>query len=200
MEGLLDRFSVERFITTRDVAEHPSQRIQALLSKVSKQRIPIDLWSAGSGSHRDNSYGIRAIYPNRAPPVDRQKRNSDNAKSLCLLIEFADRRILLPGDLESPGTESLTSGPSICIDVLMAPHHGSLTTNQDGLIAWSQASTVVISGSHRSLDPRVFEVYSPDGQKVLHTARDHAIRLRIDPAGSMRWYQWQEKAWSQMKD
>jgi competence protein ComEC len=82
----------------------------------------------------------------------------------------------------------------------MAPHHGSLTTDQDGLIAWCQPSTIVISGSHRSLDPRVFEVYSPSGQRVLHTARDHAIRLRIEPDGSMHWSSWVHGSWQTIDD
>ena len=120
---------------------------------------------------------------------------SDNAKSLCLVIECSNRRILLPGDLENPGTEILTAGLPIDVDVLMAPHHGSLTSRQDKLIAWCSPSTIVISGSYKSLDARVFETYSPSGQDVLHTAKDHALQLRIEPNGSMQWYQWSENHW-----
>jgi beta-lactamase superfamily II metal-dependent hydrolase len=84
-------------------------------------------------------------------------------------------------------------------DILMAPHHGSLTSKQDDLIAWCKPSTIVISGSHRSLDPRVFETYSPDGQTVLHTAREHALRLMILPDGSMLWFRWQDNAWRSIR-
>jgi competence protein ComEC len=129
-----------------------------------------------------------------------KKKISDNARSLCLVIEFAQKRVLLPGDLESPGTQDLTARPRLHVDVLMAPHHGSLTTKQDGLIEWCQPSTIVISGSHRSLDPRVFQVYSPSGQKVLHTARDHAVQLCIEPNGSMLWNRWLDNQWRAIED
>lgn len=124
---------------------------------------------------------------------------SDNANSLCLVIEYSNRRILLPGDLENPGTEILIAGSPIDVDVLMAPHHGSLTSRQDKLIAWCSPSTIVISGSYKSLDPRVFKTYSPSGQNVLHTAKDHALQLRIEPNGAMQWYQWSEKHWQKIR-
>lgn len=207
MEGLIDRFSVHRFITTQDVGEHPSPSLKQLLDKVRLQSIPIEYWNSHSSTTKDNRYGIIPIYPSSeasAQPFrlasskikpNSTKSMSDNARSLCLVIEYANRRILLPGDLESPGTEILTEGLPIDVDVLMAPHHGSLTSRQDKLIAWCSPSTIVISGSYKSLDPRVFETYSPSGQEVLHTAKDHALQLCIEPNGSMHWYRWSENHW-----
>jgi competence protein ComEC len=212
MESLLERFRVDRFITTRQVAEHTSPSLRALIDRIESRKIPIEYWHSGSELQGTSDYSIAALFPNRNPssqPIQlassstrslASKRMSDNATSLCLVVEFARRRILLPGDLETPGTEILTAGQSASVDVLMAPHHGSLTTDQDGLIAWCQPSTIVISGSHRSLDPRVFEVYSPSGQRVLHTARDHAIRLRIEPDGSMHWSSWVHGSWQTIDD
>jgi competence protein ComEC len=130
----------------------------------------------------------------------REKTITDNASSLCLVIQYANRRILLPGDLEEPGTKTLTAGLPIIVDVLMAPHHGSLTTKQDELIAWCQPSTIVISGSHRSLNPRVFQAYSPAQQNILHTAKDHALQLRIKPDGSMHWSHWANNQWQVIQD
>jgi competence protein ComEC len=207
MEGLIERFSVRRFITTKEVGEHPSPSLRQLFDKVQSQRIPIDYWNANTSATKNELYGIIPIYPRSdtsSPPFRLAsskpkkygaKSMSDNAKSLCLVIECSNRRILLPGDLENPGTEILTAGLPIDVDVLMAPHHGSLTSRQDKLIAWCSPSTIVISGSYKSLDPRVFETYSPSGQDVLHTAKDHALQLRIEPNGSMQWYQWSENHW-----
>ena len=210
MQGLLERFSVRRFITTAQVGEHPSPSLQELLDQVRTQGIPIEYWPAQTSAAKNVHSGITAIYPSSELPLspfrmassNAKRRNvksmSDNAKSLCLVIEHANRRILLPGDLESPGTEILTAGSPIKVDVLMAPHHGSLTSKQDSLIGWCKPSTIVISGSYKSLEPRVFEVYSPSGQDVLHTARDHALQLRIEPEGSMQWYRWSENQWLQV--
>lgn len=207
MEGLIERFSIHKFITTQAVLQHPSPTLHALLNKVQQHRIPLERWSCGSGLGSDGRYTMQAIYPiepSSAPPFrlasnrnskSRQRPLSDNAKSLCLVIEFAHIRILLPGDLEAPGTQALVDQPPLKIDVLMAPHHGSLSTEQDGLIAWCQPSSVVISGSHRSLNAQVLKAYSPSGQNVLHTARDHALQLRIESDGKMQWSRWSENRW-----
>ncbi len=217
MQGLIERFPVDRFITTHHVAEHQSPSLRSLLESIKHQRIPIEYWTAQSRLITSDQYTMSAIYPDSEASAGQfrlasslaskpnksklgKKRISDNARSLCLVIEFAQKRVLLPGDLESPGTQDLTARPRLHVDVLMAPHHGSLTTKQDGLIAWCQPSTIVISGSHRSLDPRVFQVYSPSGQKVLHTARDHALQLCIEPNGSMLWNRWLDNQWRAIED
>ncbi|MEZ6074893.1 MAG: hypothetical protein R3C56_04205 [Pirellulaceae bacterium] len=40
-----------------------------------------------------------------------KRAESDNASSLCLLLEFAGKRVLLPGDLEGSGLLDLTELP-----------------------------------------------------------------------------------------
>jgi competence protein ComEC len=213
MAGIIDRFDVQRFITTEYVQRHPSKSLQALLDKVRHHQIPIDLWKSNSTLDTNANGSLTAIYPTQERGSDflasssrqvstsgRTKKGqpkpiSDNANSLCLVIQFANRKILLPGDLEDPGTEILTAQPPIRVDVLMAPHHGSTSTKPDGLIQWCQPSSVVISGSHRSLTPKVFQVYSPDHQYVVHTAKDHALQIRIQRDGTLLWTRWNDNRW-----
>lgn len=218
MSGLIDRFYIHRFITTNQVINHPSKTLRHLLGKVHHKNIPIETWKSGSAIHAGQPWSCLAVYPidgsdinPDAPPSKLllassrstkhpEQSTTDNASSLCLVIQFANRRILLPGDLEDPGTKTLTASPPIDVDVLMAPHHGSLTTKQAGLIAWCQPMSIVISGSHRSLNQQVLKAYSPSGQNVLHTARDHALQLRIEPDGKMQWSRWAENRWQVIQD
>jgi len=207
MPGLRERFPVKRFITTLEVLSHPSPSIRDLLDIIERKNIPIQPWRSGSEFKTADDFLIRAIYPaNRSADAGALSEDqsgitatakliSDNATSLCLLIQYAQKRILLPGDLENPGSEELTSSEPLRVDVLMAPHHGSLTAKQDELIAWCQPSSIIISGSHKSLDPRTLDAYSPNGQWLFHTARDHALQLRIDPSGKLDWYHWQDNRW-----
>ena len=44
---------------------------------------------------------------------------SDNANSIVLLVEHAGRKIILPGDLESPGLEDLLAELPIDCDVVI---------------------------------------------------------------------------------
>ncbi len=108
---------------------------------------------------------------------------SDNSNSLCLLIEYAGRRILLPGDLESPGTEELIQGSQIDIDILMAPHHGSLSKDPKPILEWSTPEWIVISGGPRAKNEKVKSAYQRPNSRLLVTAVDHAIRFKIDSAG-----------------
>ena len=120
---------------------------------------------------------------------------TDNANSLCALIEFAGRRILLPGDLEPPGMQMLVAQTPTKVDVLMAPHHGSLNSKSDSLLKWCRPETVVISGSTRAVSTRVLEAFAAEGREVFVTARDHALRIEIARDGSIKKKHWVVDHW-----
>src|SRR5205085_8178622 len=67
--------------------------------------------SAGSGTT------IEVLHPPRKGVA-----GSDNANSIVLKIEHAGRRILLTGDLESPGLDDLLAEEPLDCDIVLAPH------------------------------------------------------------------------------
>ena len=71
---------------------------------------------------------------------------SDNANSLVLMVQYLDHRILLTGDLESPGLDDVLAEQPIACDVLLVPHHGSRLGSPESLAAWSTPRWAVISG------------------------------------------------------
>src|SRR5207244_10689404 len=71
---------------------------------------------------------------------------SDNANSIVLLIEHAGRRVLLTGDLESPGLDDLLAEQPLDCDLVLAPHHGSPRSSPEKFSQWSRPEYVVISG------------------------------------------------------
>jgi competence protein ComEC len=105
---------------------------------------------------------------------------SDNADSLTLGIEFAGRRVLLPGDLESPGLEAVMAELPYDCDVLLAPHHGSARSDPPGFAAWCQPELVVISGGGGPAVAGVANTYQSAGAQVLRTDRDGAVQVAID--------------------
>lgn len=205
--GLLERFSVSRFATTQVTLEHHSATLQALLASVRKQRIPIEVWDRSASYTASTDCSWKILFPTQPdrqtalvsiPPKNKKRTKThlnDNATSLCIAIEYAGYTILLPGDLEEPGTSQLLSFPQFDCDVLMAPHHGSLTTHQSELFRWATPETVIISGSERSVSPEVFQTYAPNRQQVLHTARDHALQLVVESNGTTHWYRWTINRW-----
>jgi beta-lactamase superfamily II metal-dependent hydrolase len=81
---------------------------------------------------------------------------------------------------------------------MMAPHHGSLAAKAERLIAWAQPDWVVISGSTRAVSSRVIDTLTPETGQLLITARDHAIRVEIDPFGVLKVKQWNSSGWKEI--
>ncbi len=129
-------------------------------------------------------------------PRDSLQCESDNASSLCLLLEYAGQRILLPGDLEGNGLLNLLSLPERPCHALMAPHHGSLSHDPSELLDWCQPKVVVISGNHRATRPEVLAQYNRPEVTLGVTFRDGAIQLRISSAGELSCWHWAVDHWA----
>ena len=118
----------------------------------------------------------------------------DNANTLVLLVEYARRRILLTGDLASPGLEDVLAEEPLPCDVLMAPHHGSATSPPRPLADWSTPRWLVISGGAGEHSGLVEQLYAARGTHVLHTARHGAVQFAIAPDGAVTAQTWRPAA------
>jgi competence protein ComEC len=105
---------------------------------------------------------------------------NDNANSTVLAVEWENRRILLPGDLEEEGLRQLLRMPSVDCDVLMAPHHGSSGSDPAAVASWCSPEWVVISGGNSARTRHAAQVFSQAGTQVLHTADVGAVRVQLD--------------------
>lgn len=108
---------------------------------------------------------------------------SDNANSVVLAVEYRGRRILITGDLEGRGLGRLLERPPYDVDVLLAPHHGSLGSSPPEFAQWATPEWVVVSGGFRGNLELLERVYGEVGATPLHTARAGAIRASIDADG-----------------
>jgi competence protein ComEC len=104
---------------------------------------------------------------------------SDNANSLSLAVEYAGRRVLLPGDLESPGLEDVMAEEPYNCDILLAPHHGSRRSDPPGFAAWSTPEWVVISGAGGDDAGLVTQTYQRAGAFVLPTHELGTVSFHI---------------------
>ncbi len=193
IEGVTKRFRVDRLISTSQVFLHASPLLRQILAATERRGIRRETWKTGS-TYEGNGWSMLAMHPpGKGVP------GTDNANSLCVLIEFAGRRVLLPGDLEPPGMQMLVSQTPTDVDVLMAPHHGSLNSKSDALLKWCNPKTVVISGSTRAVSPRVLDAFEAENREVYVTARDHAIRIEIAKDGSIRKMHWGVDRWLELE-
>lgn len=189
LAGIAKRISIDRILSTQQVFEHASPLLQRNLATAKRYGSMPIVWKRGD-LHQGQGWSTLAIHP-PAQGVP----GSDNANSLCLLFEYAGRKVLLPGDLEPPGLPMLVAQDATDVDLLMAPHHGSLNAKADLLLKWCQPETVVISGSTRAMSPRVLQMFEAAERQIFVTARDDAIRYEIASDGTVSVRHWSTDRW-----
>jgi competence protein ComEC len=135
-----------------------------------------EIWMGDRLRTGDVGVAIEVLHPPREGVIGR-----DNANSLLLCVEYAGRRVLLPGDLESPGIERVMADPPLDCDILLAPHHGSEASDPPGFAAWSTPERVIMSGRRPERTALAQHSYMQAGAAVAHTALGGAVTCVISP-------------------
>jgi competence protein ComEC len=174
---LIDYFRIKKLIISPQMFQHREPALEELRQLLTESKIPCQVVSAGQ-KWDDNGCRIEVIHP----PSDFAARN-DNAQSLVLLVSYANRRLLLPGDLEGEGTLAILKKPAIIVDVLIAPHHGSLRNQAGELVGWCRPQWLLLSGGESS-QASVAERFSNQVPHVMHTAEAGAITVVLTSQGA----------------
>ncbi len=178
LPGLLKRFSVGAIYVSPVMWEEENPAMTALHDAIDRSDVQIREIHAGKRLHVGNGCTIEVLHPPRKGVL-----GGDNANSIVLMVEYLGRRILLPGDLKSPGLEDLLAEEPLDCDVLLAPHHGSRRSNPPGFATWTTPEWVVISGRRRANLPATRATYEAVGSRVLHTAGCGSVGVTIDASG-----------------
>ncbi len=198
--GLSRRFSIRRIASTPQFWNSQDIPLRATLQAIKQAGIATESWHASREEWESTSGNEAGVAWTVLHPDERWSAPGDNADSLCLLLEYAGRRILLPGDLEGAGLVSLTQLPPRGIDVLMAPHHGSSTLDPDELLRWCRPKWTVISGNHRAMRRSVLQQYAGKTRHLAVTFRDGAIQVRITATGELSCYRYSDEHWIAFED
>jgi competence protein ComEC len=179
---LLSRFSVGAVFVSPVMFDRPQPAVAELQTAIERAGVPLKTLFAGDRLRTAAGTRLEVLHPPRKGVL-----GSDNANSIVLLVEHAGRRLLLTGDLESPGLDDVLAEEPLDCDAILAPHHGSLRSDPTGFSLWSKPEFVVISGG-RSFDdgPNVAAVkdsYRARGAEVFHTAEDGCVRIELSAAG-----------------
>ena len=100
-------------------------------------------------------------------------------------ILYAGRRILLTGDLETPGLEEVMAESPLDCDVILAPHHGSHHSDPRGFAAWATPEWTIISGGSNEEADEMHATFQSTNTQVLHTATSGAVRISIAEHGRL---------------
>jgi competence protein ComEC len=181
LAGLLRRFSVGVVYVSPVMFQRGEDRaLSALHQSIEEAGVPLRPISAGDRLLGGQGCQIEVLNPPR-----RGLLGGDNANSLVVAIEYLGRRILLPGDLASPGLEDVMAEEPWDCDVLLAPHHGSRQSDPPGLARWCRPEWVVISGGHRNDSAETIVQYRRAGSRILQTGTMGAVWVSINPRGLM---------------
>ncbi len=120
---LLEKFSVGAVYVSPIMFEQKNDAVNELRAAIDRHRVPRPEVRAGDRLQAGADCLVEVLHPPRHGIL-----GSDNANSLVLAVEYRGRRIVLPGDLESPGLEDMLAEEPRQCEVLMAPHYGTQRT------------------------------------------------------------------------
>lgn len=143
--------------------------------------VPIQIVEKGDYLDLGPELSLEVLHPDAS-----DKYETDNPASLTVLLSYQGRRILLTGDLEGKGLEKLLSDVEMePVDVLLAPHHGSLSANTVKLDRWANPDYVIISGGKEDTNSKLKSVYS-SGTQIYSTRLHGAITCLVDDKGNLQ--------------
>jgi competence protein ComEC len=110
---------------------------------------------------------------------------SRNNDSVVLRLQFADRSVLLTGDIEKEAEGALVgNGEDLRVDVVKVAHHGSRTSSTDSFVATTKPKLAIISVGQTSMfghpHPEVVERWRASGAEVMTTGKCGTISLSTD--------------------
>jgi competence protein ComEC len=178
MPGLLEQFRVGTVYVSSVMFREFDDSLRELHSAIASSKARVVQLHAGSRIPAGGPARLGVVHP---PPGG--VAGNDNANSLVMEIQYADKRIVLSGDVEGAGLQALLDGRPIDCDVAMAPHHGSPNSDPAQFAAWCSPEWVIISGGHRHTHDHVAPLFEQAGVKVMNTATQGAIRVVIDRSG-----------------
>ncbi len=182
---LLQRFSVGELVVSRTFLGSGAPAVHELLRLVYERRIPVRCVEAGDEIPGDPLCRVRVLHHD-------PRAREDNETSLVLAVESAGRRLLLTGDLEGETLDRFVAGVPDRCDVLLAPHHGSVTSLPPDIAAATAPDWVIVSGPGGARWPDVERAYAaaagPDRPaRVVKTGGSEgtggAVRLWLSARG-----------------
>lgn len=200
--GLLRRFRLGRVVSTARFWDSQAREVKQVRESLFLAGISREIWNASTELPQASTTETSAGSPPGNLPVlfsvlhpkPLFRGETDNADSLCLQLEYAGSRLLLPGDIEGSGMLALCEQPPRDCAVMMAPHHGSLAFDAAPLLEWCRPKTVIISGNHRAARPEVIGRYALADQLGI-TFLHGAIQVSLRSDGSIATRHWTVDHW-----
>jgi len=138
------RFQPQRLFVNGDNGDEPAYL--EFLETVRTQKTPIIKAIAGDKLQQDQGLLLECLGMNGL--LDDTPVWPTNDRSIVLRLQFGERSFLFPADIGIESEKRLPQGEGrLRSDVLLAPHHGSLTSSSPEFIAAVSPALIVVSAS-----------------------------------------------------
>ena len=120
------------------------------------------------------------------PHAKVNQASAANNHSIVLKVSYKGQSLLLPGDIMKAAEKALVAeaGTALRASVLVAPHHGSKTSNtNDFLDAVNPGAVIVSAGPQNRFGlpaPSVIKRYRKRECRVLRTQKNGAVEITMD--------------------
>jgi competence protein ComEC len=175
--GLLERFTIGQITVTPSFVEKPGPAVLHVLRAIERRSIPVRVVRAG------DRIGLGAVELDVLHPPADGPDGPENVRSLVLLMRHLGHTILLTGDLEKEGLDLVLALPRRPIDVLMAPHHGSMASNPGRMLAWAWPKLAISSQAQPRWPPRGPDPYEQARIPLWRTFEHGAVTVRSHRTG-----------------
>ena len=176
LPALLDRFPVGQITYTPSFAEKPGAGVKFAVDAIEKRGVRVRTARAGDVLIAGEVEMIVLHPPTDGPP------GVENVRSLVLLVRHRGHSLLLTGDLEGVGVDTVVSSPAPKVDILMAPHHGSGARGIEPLTAWARPR-LAIASQGRGDTGKAEGIVRQKGIPYWSTWPDGAITIRSHATG-----------------
>jgi competence protein ComEC len=142
----------------------------------------------GLPCHQSRTWDFGDLSVRLLTPGANQNLSQRNDLSCVVLIEAGGVRVLLPGDIESAAEYELIREGIGPVDLLIAPHHGSISSSTPAFINEFDPTWVVHSAGYLSRfghpDPVVVDRYRNRGIRQFNVAYSGALTFKFFERGS----------------
>lgn len=177
LASLAECFAIGRVLTSPTFADRRNDAVRHVLAVLEQRRIRMEILEAG------DRLTAGAVTMEVLHPVRGFQGSNENTRSLVIEVRHRDHVVLLTGDLEKEGLQTLLRRPPRRVDVLMAPHHGSTRVDGRAILRWCRPFLVIsCQGLPRGNTPAE-AIYPRNEVEFWTTHARGAITLRSTAAG-----------------
>ena len=178
---VFQRFRPRRVIINDDRGDEPEY--EEFLKIIRKAGTPLRVAAAGDGLRQGNGYLLECV--GMKGILEDGPGWSTNDRSLVLRLRYGSRSVLFPADIGIQSERQLVQNqPGIGSDVLLAPHHGSITSTGPELLQAVSPSIILVSANRarRGIQPASghLETWRTKNIPVFVTADHGAVTFATD--------------------